>query len=126
MHPDRQFADDVERFCAPLGPVWTRNMFGGFGVYHDRAMFGLIAHGVLYLKTDAINRPDFDAGGLEPFVHHGATRTLRMSYCRAPDGSLDDWSVMEPWAQGAVAAAERALARRKPRRSKQAPQPPIG
>ncbi len=118
MASDRDLADHVERLCAPLGQVWSRNMFGGCGIYRDRAMFGLIARGVFYLKTDAVNRPDFDAAGLEPFVHHSATRTLTMSYHRAPEGSLEDWPVMEPWAQGSVSAAERAFAKRAKRPSR--------
>jgi DNA transformation protein and related proteins len=118
MPADRDFADRVERLCAPLGQVWSRNMFGGFGVYCDRVMFGLIANGVLYLKVDDVNRGDFEEADLEPFVHHGATRTITMSYHRAPEGSLDDWPLMEPWARGSVKAAERTFAKRDARSSR--------
>ncbi len=52
----------------PLGPVTTRNMFGGAGVYLDGLMFGLIANETLYFKVDDRNRVDYESEGLGPFT----------------------------------------------------------
>ena len=41
-------------------------MFGGYGVFLDGVMFGLIADGDLYLKVDDANREDFVSGRSRP------------------------------------------------------------
>jgi DNA transformation protein len=42
-------------------------MFGGYGIYHQDLMFGLVADNTLYLKTDAESAPYFSAVGSLPF-----------------------------------------------------------
>jgi TfoX/Sxy family transcriptional regulator of competence genes len=83
-------------------------------------MVGLVTRGVLYLKTDAANRDPFAKAGLEPFTYEGARGTVTTSYHRAPE-PIDDWAVLGPFAEGALAAARRARdarARRRPRRTR--------
>ncbi|MFQ5709151.1 MAG: TfoX/Sxy family protein [bacterium] len=43
-------------------------MFGGYGLFRHSLMFGLIANGSLYLKTDSVNRSEFESLGLNPFL----------------------------------------------------------
>jgi len=110
-----EFSIFVEEALALAGPISVRAMFGGYGVYLDDAMFGLIADDVLYLKVDGENRDAFVAAGLEPFVYAGKHRPMEMSYHRAPE-PLEDWDRLAPWVDGAIAAARRARAARRPRR----------
>lgn len=107
-----EFAEFVEDVLQPVGPVHIRAMFGGYGVYLDGVMFGLIAFDTLYLKVDDGNRREFDAAGLEPFVYEGKHRPMTMSYHRAPD-PVDDWSVLGPWVESALQAARRAAATKR-------------
>jgi DNA transformation protein len=98
-----------------LGPVAARRMFGGAGIYVDGVMFALVADDTLYLKTDAENRADFDALGLEPFVFHQKDGdTIETSYCRAPEDALESPDAMADWAKRGYAAALRAAARKRP------------
>lgn len=98
-------------------PVATRRMFGGWGLYADGAMFGLVTGGVLYLKTDENNRAAFDAAGLRPFVFERQGQPVEVSFCEAPAGVLDDPAEAAHWAEMAWAAADRALQKKsgKPR-----------
>ena len=65
----------VELFAA-FGPVMVRRMFGGAGIFADGTMFALVHDGVIYLKADERNAPDFRARG--PWaVHLHAQRRLR-------------------------------------------------
>jgi DNA transformation protein len=100
-----------------LGPAHARAMFGGWGVYVDGAMVGLIAGDVLYLKVDAECEDAFAAAGLEPFRYTRRGRAVAMSYRRAPE-PLEDWDALAPFAAPALAAAHRALARRRARSSR--------
>ena len=112
-----EFAGLVEEVLQPAGPVRLRAMFGGYGVYLDDAMFGLIADDVLYLKVDDENRPDFEAAGLGPFVYDMNGRLTTMSYHRAPE-PVEQWETLEPWVTGAITAARRAKAAKRPRAKK--------
>ena len=46
------FVDSVLGGLLPLGPVRVRAMFGGWGLFLDDAMFGLVAGERLYFKVD--------------------------------------------------------------------------
>ena len=105
--------DEFTRYCAellaPLGPVRTRPMFGGRGIYVDDLFMALIAYEQLYLKTDAETRPQFEAAGCEPF-HYTTKDGERgvMSYYRPPEEAMESPALMQPWARLAFAAALRA------------------
>lgn len=113
----------VEVLGEALGRVSARSMFGGWGLYREGRMFGLIADDTLYLKVDDKNRPMFDAEGLGPFVYEGKNKPVSMSYYEVPPEALDDPSAMRPWAVSAYDAALRAGApkpAKKPAKSKAA------
>lgn len=108
-------SDEIRDALSALGPVDARPMFGGHGLYVDGAMVALVADGSVYLKTDGENRAAFVDAGLAPFTYTSSRGPVTTSYHRAPE-PLDDWDVLGPLATGALAAARRALARRRPRR----------
>jgi len=108
MSKDRTFVDGVLGLLLPLGPARARAMFGGWGVYMDDTMFALIADNELFLKIDSETEAKFAAAGAQPFVFSRNGESITMSYRTAPDGSLDDPSALLPWAEMALAAAQRA------------------
>jgi DNA transformation protein len=106
--PDSEFVHFVVESLQPLGPVTARRMFGGHGIFLHDLMFGLVAWDTLYFKVDAVNRPEFEHRGLEPFSYHARGRTMEMSYYEAPAEGLDDLELLCGWARDAYAAAQRA------------------
>jgi DNA transformation protein len=117
MAPRSEFVALVEELLQPVGPVEARAMFGGYGVFLDGAMFGLIADDELYLKVDDGNRDRFADAGLEAFVYHADGRSITMSYHRAPD-VLEDWDRLEPWVTSAIDASRRARTKAGPKRAR--------
>ena len=118
-----EFTAYVEELFAPLGRVKVRRMFGGAGIFAPLAdgdvMFGLIAREQIYLKVDAINRPDFDAEGLEPFMYGREGKPpIEMSYCAMPERLYDDPDELVVWARKALDAAMRGYVKKpkKPRK----------
>ena len=77
MSAKREFADRIVGQLLPLGPVRARAMFGGFGIFHEDLMFGLIAFNRPYFKVDEESKPRFEAAGCEPFVYDGRVPSLR-------------------------------------------------
>ena len=102
------FIEFLEEVFADFGPITTRRMFGAHGIYHDGLMFGLLAQGRLYLKTDAVNLPAFVAAHSEPFGFLQRGKPVKLSYWSAPDFLLDDREQAAAWAHGAFAAALRS------------------
>ena len=96
-----------------FGAVRARAMFGGYGIYRDDLMFGLVADDELYLKVDDENRPVFEAEGLQPFVYVKDGKAMNMSYYQAPGQALDNVAEMRQWADLGYQAAVRAAAKKK-------------
>jgi DNA transformation protein len=119
MAADSDFIATVLDLLSSWGGVSARRMFGGYGIYRQGLMFGLVADDILYLKADAQNRPAFEAAGMGPFTYDGKGKTVALPYWEAPSELFDDSDAMIEWAKGAFAAALRA---RKP--AKPAKKPP--
>lgn len=109
--PDRRFVDFCLELLAPLGPCTARRMFGGWGIYLDGLMFGLIAAERLYLKVDDDTRAQWEAAGCESFVYEAKGRPrVVMSYQAPPHEAMEAPDFMLPWARLALGAALRARA----------------
>ena len=93
-------------------------MFGGYGLYYDGLMFGLIADDVLYFKVDDENRQDYIEAGSGPFTYEGKSRPVEMSYYRVPDAWMDDPGSIAGWAERAHQAAQRSRIGQPPRRAR--------
>jgi DNA transformation protein len=106
-------AERLGELFAGLGPIRTRAMFGGLGVYCDGAMFALVADGVLYLKAEAALADRYAAAGSVPFTYAGKSRPVRMSYWRLPDSAFDDPDEALGWARPSLALARAAAAKRR-------------
>ncbi len=103
--------DDIRELFRRFGAIQVRRMFGGAGIYAEGTMFGLVSDGVIYLKADEQNAPDFVREKLEPFTYVSKTgRRAVMSYRRMPDRLYDDPEELAAWAGAALAAARRSAA----------------
>jgi DNA transformation protein len=101
MGEQSAFVTNILMLLAPMGEVRVKRMFGGYGLFHDDAMFALIPRKEeLFLKADDGNR--------EVYLERGRQNHGKMPYYSVPPEALKSWSAMEPWASGAVAAAMRA------------------
>ncbi len=97
------------------GAIEPRPMFGSWGIFIQDRMFALISDETLYLKADDRNRPAFEAERLEPFVYSSkGGKSVSLPYWQAPPDAMEDPLLMRSWAQGAVDAALRAPAPRRP------------
>ena len=113
-----EFVDFVKDQMARLGPVVSRRMFSGAGLYLDGVIFALILRDTLYFKVDDGNRAAYEAEGLSPFSYQVKGRSVEIgSYRRAPERLFDDSEDMVDWARAAVAAGRRAEAKKKRRRA---------
>lgn len=107
----------LDRILPPLqaaGEARGRAMFGGFGVYLDDVIVGLIIWDRLFFRVDDRNRPDFQASGSEPFTYEGRTgKPIEMPYWEVPGEVLAEPDRLCAWAMKARAASVAARASKK-------------
>ncbi|MGE0213865.1 MAG: TfoX/Sxy family protein, partial [Parvibaculaceae bacterium] len=95
-------------------PVGARRMFGGYGLFREGLMFGLVADDTLYFKADGESKTAFEREGLDPFSYETAGgKRVVMAYWRAPEQCLEDPDAMAEWCGMAYAAALRSPAGQK-------------
>ena len=115
---DRDFLIDL---FADFGPVTIRRMFSGFGISADGTNFALALRAGLYLRADEQTIPQFEAEGSMPFQYQTRTKTVTVnSYWQLPARLFDDSEELADWAKAALAAAQRAALRKRPKGRKAA------
>ena len=107
------FVDFVVEQLDGCGPIVTKRMFGGVGIYSGDIFFAIIDNDILYLKTGDSNRKDFEREGSGPFRPAGAGGETMMYY-NVPVSILEDADLLAAWGRKAIAVAVAAKARKKP------------
>ncbi len=101
------FVEYLYEVFSPLGTIKARKIFGGYGIYHDDLMFGLVADDIWYLKADAENSSFFTDVGLQAFEYAKQGKIHQLSYYTAPEALFDDSDLATIWARCSLAAALR-------------------
>lgn len=95
----------VHDLFAGVGPITTRKMFGGLGIYADGKIFAvLMSDGALKLKGVGEMADTFTSEGWAPWTYtrkDGAASS--MPYWTMPDSLLDDPEEASAWARRALA-----------------------
>jgi len=113
----REFVEYLLDLLAEFGPVESRTMFGGYGIYKQGRMFAIVVDDNLYFKTDEKAKADFEARGLKPFTYQRKNRENSLSYHQA----LENGRAMREWAEKADAALLRAPGKKRKRRTRPRP-----
>jgi DNA transformation protein len=110
---DRDFLIDL---FSDFGSVTIRRMFSGFGISADGTNFALALRGGLYFRADEQSIPQFEAEGSKPFQYQTRAKTVTVgSYWQLPERLYDDPEELTGWARAALAAAQRAGLRKRPK-----------
>src|SRR5258708_10944586 len=113
---DRDFLIDL---FSDFGPVAIRRMFSGFGISADGTNFALALRSGLYFRADDQTIPQFEAEGSKPFQYQSRAKTVTVnSYWELPARLFDDSEDLASWARAALAAAQRAAMRERPKAQK--------
>ncbi|MDE2378441.1 TfoX/Sxy family protein [Bradyrhizobium sp.] len=110
---DREFLVDL---FADFGPVTIRRMFSGYGISADGTNFALALRAGLFFRADEATIPDYEAEGSRPFQYQTRAKTVTVnSYWQLPARLFDDSEELARWARAALAAAQRAKMKKRPR-----------
>jgi DNA transformation protein len=118
---DREFLIDL---FADFGPVAIRKMFSGYGISADGINFALALRAGLFFRADEQTIPDYEAEGSKPFQYQTRAKTVTVnSYWQLPARLFDDSEELPQWARAALAAAQRAKVKKRPKAKKAARKP---
>jgi DNA transformation protein and related proteins len=110
---DREFLIDL---FADFGPVTIRRMFSGYGISADGTNFALALRAGLYFRADEVTIPQYEAEGSKPFSYQTRAKTVTVnSYWQLPARLFDDTEELSQWAKAALAAAQRAALKKRPK-----------
>ena len=116
MTEKAEFANHIVDLMEDFGRVEAKRMFGGFGIFHEGLMIGLIADGSFYLKADEQTRELFLEQGSTPFTYQKQDKEFSLSYYLAPESFFEESDEIKHWARLAYDAALRVP--RKPEKKK--------
>lgn len=85
-----------------LEHIQCRAMFGGHGLYHENAFFGIVHKGRLYFRTTDKTRPSYESAGMQAF-RPNEKQTLH-GYYEVPAAVLTDPRQAIEWALDAIDA----------------------
>lgn len=101
---DEQIAFVVDLF-SDVGPITTRKMFGGLGIYTGGTIFALLmSDGDLKLKGAGAMPAAYEEAGWRPWTYtRKDSAQSSMPYWSIPDALLDDPDEACNWARRALA-----------------------
>ena len=111
----RDFAIEQLEQCARS--IRAKRMFGAVGIYSGECFFAVIDDDRLYFKVDDETRHKYEAAGMGPARLGTEPEQMVLSYYEVPPGALEAPDELRGWVREAIAAAERAAARRGRRRA---------
>jgi DNA transformation protein len=110
----------IEQISAVRG-LRRKRMFGAVGLYSDEHFFAVVDDDVLYLKTDASNRADYEARGMRQFMPGPAKAGGGMAYHEVPADVLEDRDELLVWARKSVAVGAASTARKVVKAARKSP-----
>lgn len=101
---DSSFVDYiVQDVLFDLPGITARAMFGGYGIYKQGIIFGLIANDVLYFKVSESNKADYENAKSKPFTYTKKDGIASvMSYWEVPESVLENKELLKEWVDKAV------------------------
>ncbi len=90
---------------APLEGISSKAMFGGYGIFHQGAMFALISGDGLFFKVDDANKAEYLAAG--------SSQYKPMPYYRVPPAVFKDTKQLLAWADKSIRIAHAGPAKKK-------------
>ena len=100
----RFITDDL---LGEIPDIRSRAMFGGWGIYAGKIMFGIVVDGELYFKV-CDDTFEYKAIGSSPFVYKRKDgKKITMSYWKISEDILENREQLIFLAHGALRAAEK-------------------
>lgn len=104
MSSTKDFAEYVTSdLFREIPGVTARAMFGGYGLYKDGIVFGIIVENVVYLKVNDSNKPEYEKRGSNPFIYEMKNKKIAsMPYYELPEDIMENTDALREWVEKSV------------------------
>lgn len=93
------YAEYIIDLLSPFGEITAKFMFGGYGIYKNGIIIGIIAEDELYFKVDHSNKADYEKLGSQPFIFETKGKKSQMSYWKVPSEILENEEILADYLQ---------------------------
>ncbi len=94
----KEFHDAVMMVLKQHGPITSRAMFGGYGIYYENAMFACIVENELYFRIDNSIDPYFSKYRSKQFIYvFPDGRLIKLPYKVLPQIIYENNSLLQEW-----------------------------
>lgn len=90
---------------AGLGPVSTRAIFGGAGIFVEGRLVGVVVDDVLYMHADEANRDEYLSRGMKQFRPYPNVFNLTTDHYEVPADVVNDPQLLSEWGKRSLQAA---------------------
>ena len=89
----------VNDLLGNVSGITAKGMFGGYGLYKESFIFGIIVDEQLYFKVDESNQEKYETLSSKPFSYTTGRgkKKATMSYWLVPAEIMDDSPVLIEW-----------------------------
>ncbi len=99
----------IEEVLAECEGITNRGMFGGYGLYQNGIIFGMIIQDQLYFKVSDSTREEYIAKGSNPFMYQRKDKKLvSLGYYTVPEDIVENRQEIAGWVEKAVLASKSA------------------
>ena len=109
----QKFLDQVMDKLAPHGPIKSRAMFGGYGIYYKEVIFALIVEGELYFRIDDETKSNYEKYQSKLFTYDGKSKKVIMPYMTLPAAVFKNPQLLKSYIEEAYEASLKSKTRKK-------------
>lgn len=101
MALDKDLVSRITNDLQPLGPVTSKFMFGGAGLFYDGKMFAMVSSdNRFWLKVDDSNRAEYEKLGMQQF--NKSPKNKGMPYFEVPSEVFENTDKLLAWAKESI------------------------
>jgi DNA transformation protein len=93
------YVEYILDLLSPFGSITSRAMFGGYGIYKDKIIIGIIIDDELYFKVDKTNKEQYKSLNSVPFTYEAKGKSIAMSYWKVPIEIMEDEEQLSEWTE---------------------------
>jgi len=95
---DESYKDYILDLFIGCEGVSSKRMFGGWGIFQNGIIFGIIIDGALYFKVDETNQKDYEDYDSHAFTYIRKDKEVTLSYWLVPEEVIEDMEILLDWA----------------------------
>ena len=101
MSLDKELVSQITNDLQPLGPVTSKSMFGGAGLFYEGKMFAMVSSdNRFWLKVDDSNKAKYEQLSMQQF--NESAKNKGMPYYEVPGEVFENTDKLLEWAQESI------------------------